>query len=138
MKRLASALAIKAYHESGQNRYKSGIILNLTPSYPRRDSNNPEDVRAGKIADAFFQSLHFFDPVLDPAVKGIFPEELGENRLKRIRQWYLRMQASDLDIIKNTYCRFVGGQTIIIPTADQSETKSLSDSAAEPHARKLF
>ena len=53
---LASALAIKAYHESGQTG-QIGIILNLTPSYPR-DSNNPEDVRAAEIADAF-SIVHF-------------------------------------------------------------------------------
>lgn len=65
---LASALAIKAYHETQDG--KIGIILNLTPSYPR-DENNPEDVKAAQIADAFFNRSF-----LDPAIHGTFPEEL--------------------------------------------------------------
>ncbi|WP_422804349.1 glycoside hydrolase family 1 protein [Streptococcus sp. FT1-55] len=65
---LASALAIKAYHETQDG--KIGIILNLTPSYPR-DENNPEDVKAAQIADAFFNRSF-----LDSAIHGTFPEEL--------------------------------------------------------------
>lgn len=65
---LASALAIQAYHEDQDGQI--GIILNLTPSYPR-DENNPEDVKAAKIADAFFNRSF-----LDPAIKGEYPEDL--------------------------------------------------------------
>lgn len=68
---LASALAIKSYHEMEQGGV-IGIILNLTPSYPR-DESNPEDVKAAQIADAFFNRSF-----LDPAVKGEFPSELIE------------------------------------------------------------
>lgn len=66
---LASAKAIQQYHElnlGGQ----IGIILNLTPSYPR-DEKNPEDVKASILTDAFFNRSF-----LDPSVKGTFPEEL--------------------------------------------------------------
>ena len=49
-----------------------GIILNLTPSYPR-DETNQDDVKAAQIADAFFNRSF-----LDPAVKGEFPQELIE------------------------------------------------------------
>ncbi|WP_430607639.1 beta-glucosidase [Enterococcus sp. DIV2379] len=66
---LASAKAIKVYHEMNLDG-EIGIILNLTPSYPR-DENDPEDVKAAQIADAFFNRSF-----LDPAVKGTFPEEL--------------------------------------------------------------
>jgi 6-phospho-beta-glucosidase len=66
---LASAKAIKVYHEMNLGG-EIGIILNLTPSYPR-DENDPEDVKAAQIADAFFNRSF-----LDPAVKGTFPEEL--------------------------------------------------------------
>lgn len=66
---LASAKAIKAYHEMNQSG-QIGIILNLTPSYPR-DENNPDDVTAAAIADAFFNRSF-----LDTAVKGTFPVEL--------------------------------------------------------------
>lgn len=66
---LASAKAIQIYHETGQDG-EIGIILNLTPSYPR-DENNAADVKAATIADAFFNRSF-----LDPAVKGEFPQEL--------------------------------------------------------------
>ncbi|WP_421038693.1 glycoside hydrolase family 1 protein [Streptococcus hyointestinalis] len=65
---LASSLAIKAYHESQDGQI--GIILNLTPSYPR-DEKNAEDVKAARIADAFFNRSF-----LDPAIKGEYPEDL--------------------------------------------------------------
>uniref|UniRef100_UPI0035A0AFD4 glycoside hydrolase family 1 protein n=1 Tax=Streptococcus ferus TaxID=1345 RepID=UPI0035A0AFD4 len=65
---LASALAIQTYHEDQDGQI--GIILNLTPSYPR-DENNPEDVKAAKIADAFFNRSF-----LDPAIKGEYPADL--------------------------------------------------------------
>src|SRR5699024_1474867 len=48
---------------------KIGIILNLTPSYPR--SENPTDLRASRIADLFFNRSF-----LDPAVLGEYPREL--------------------------------------------------------------
>lgn len=68
---LASALAIQAYRKLGQDG-QIGIILNLTPSYPR-DVNNPADVKAAAIADAFFNRSF-----LDPSIKGTFPKELVE------------------------------------------------------------
>lgn len=46
-----------------------GIILNLTPSYPR--SQNEYDLKASFIADLFF-NRSFLDPVL----KGSYPKEL--------------------------------------------------------------
>lgn len=96
---LASALAIKAYHENGHTG-QIGIILNLSPSYPR-DSSNPEDVRAAEIADAIFNRSF-----LDPAVKGIFPEEL----VKIVKELDMipDMQEGDLDIIKNNTVDLLG------------------------------
>lgn len=66
---LASAKAIKVYRDLNLDG-EIGIILNLTPSYPR-DANNPEDVKAASVADAFFNRSF-----LDPAIRGIFPEDL--------------------------------------------------------------
>lgn len=88
---LASALAIKAYHELGQSG-QIGIILNLTPSYPR-DSQNPADVEAAEIADAFFNRSF-----LDPAIKGTFPEQLVE--IVKELEMVPEMQEGDLEIIK--------------------------------------
>lgn len=64
----ASALAIEQYRAQDQDG-KIGIVLNLTPSYPR--SQHPADLRAAEIADLFFNRSF-----LDPAVKGTFPPEL--------------------------------------------------------------
>lgn len=66
---LASARAIQKYHSRDYDG-EIGIILNLTPSYPR-DANNPEDQKASIMADAFFNRSF-----LDPSIKGMFPEEL--------------------------------------------------------------
>jgi len=67
---LASSLAVKACHEVLPDS-KIGIVLNLTPAYPR--SQHPADVKAARIAD-LFQAQSF----LDPSVLGTYPEELVE------------------------------------------------------------
>lgn len=65
---LSSAKAIKIY-KSMKLDGKIGIILNLTPSYPR--SQHPADLKASVLCDAFFNRSF-----LDPSVKGTFPKEL--------------------------------------------------------------
>ncbi len=67
---LASARAIAEYRDLGQDG-RIGIVVNLTPSYPR--SEHPADLRAAHIAD-----LMFNQSFLDPAVKGAYPAELVE------------------------------------------------------------
>ncbi|MGE6223051.1 glycoside hydrolase family 1 protein [Aeromonas media] len=67
---LAHAKAVQRYRELGQDG-QIGIILNLTPSYPR--SQHPADLKAAKIADLMFNRSF-----LDPAVKGAYPAELVE------------------------------------------------------------
>lgn len=96
---LASALAIKEYKKSNQDG-KIGIILNLTPSYPR-DINNPEDVKAANIADLLFNRSF-----LDPSVKGIYPKELVE--LLKERDILPDYKKEDLEIIKNNTIDFLG------------------------------
>lgn len=65
---LAHAKAVQAYRSQGQDG-QIGIILNLTPSYPR--SQHPADLKAANIADLFFNRSF-----LDPAVRGEYPSEL--------------------------------------------------------------
>lgn len=65
---LASAKAIKEFKSIVKDG-KIGIILNLTPAYPR--SNNPSDLKAARIAELFTNKSF-----LDPAVKGYYDEEL--------------------------------------------------------------
>ena len=55
---LASALAVRACHEVLPDA-KIGIVLNLTPAYPR--SENPADARAAHIAE-LFANKSFLDP----------------------------------------------------------------------------
>lgn len=77
---LASAKAINRFKELGCDKDggKIGIVLNLTPAYPR--SNNEEDLNAAKIADTIFNYSF-----LDPAIKGEFPsllvDILSENNI---------------------------------------------------------
>ena len=67
---LASALAVKACHETNPD-HKICVVLNLTPAYPR--SQSEEDVKAARIAE-LFQTKSF----LDPSVLGEYPRELVE------------------------------------------------------------
>lgn len=65
---LAHARAVQLFRE-GRFPGEIGIILNLTPSYPR--STHPEDEKAARIADLFFNRSF-----LDPALLGHYPAEL--------------------------------------------------------------
>lgn len=96
---LASAKAIAAYHSMKLDG-EIGIILNLTPSYPR-DETNPADVKAAVIADAFFNRSF-----LDPSVKGEFPVELVE-LLKEIDH-LPEYEEEDLVIIKENTVDLLG------------------------------
>lgn len=96
---LASAKAIKVYHEMNLDG-EIGIILNLTPSYPR-DENDPEDVKAAQIADAFFNRS-----LLDPAVKGTFPEELVT--IVKELDMVPAMEADDLQTIRENTIDLLG------------------------------
>ena len=96
---IASAMAVKVYHElnlGGQ----IGIILNLTPSYPR-DENNPEDVKASILADAMFNRSF-----LDPSVKGTFPDELIT--IVKELDMMPEIKDGDLEIIQNNTVDLLG------------------------------
>lgn len=66
---IAHAKAVKVFKELEIEDGKIGIILNLTPSYPR--SEHPADKKAAHIADLFFNRSF-----LDPAVLGHYPKDL--------------------------------------------------------------
>lgn len=95
---LSSAKAVKAYKELQQGG-KIGIILNLTPSYPR--SNHPADLEASRIADAFFNRSF-----LDPSVKGVFPQDLVE-LLRSIGQ-LPTVEEGDLQLIRENTVDLLG------------------------------
>lgn len=65
---LANAKVIQTYKENGHDG-KIGIVLNLTPSYPR--SQNEADLKAAEVADLFFNRSF-----LDPVTKGVYPKAL--------------------------------------------------------------
>ena len=95
---LASALAIKEYKSLDLDG-KIGIVLNLTPAYPR--SQNKEDLKAAEIAEAF-QNKSF----LDPAVKGTFPSLLIDIlKEHELMPFYSK---EDLQVIKENTVDFLG------------------------------
>ena len=98
---LASAKAIEAYRKGGYNKDggKIGIVLNLTPSYPRSESK--EDLAAAKFADDFFNNSF-----LDPAIKGKFPEYLVEKLTEDKVLW--EATEEEMGIIKNNTIDFLG------------------------------
>lgn len=65
---LAHSKAIKIYKSMNLDG-EIGVILNLTPSYPK--SNSAEDLEAAQLADLFFNKSF-----LDPLIKSEFPSEL--------------------------------------------------------------
>jgi len=96
---LASAKAIERYRNlklDGQ----IGIVLNLTPSYPRSEQN-PEDVKAAYIAD-----LCFNKSFLDPAIKGEYPKDLVE--FLKQNDALPEYEIEDIEIIKNNVVDFLG------------------------------
>lgn len=66
---IAHAQAVKAYRTFAVEDGKIGIVLNLTPSYPR--SEHQADLKASQAADLFFNRSF-----LDPSVLGEYPLEL--------------------------------------------------------------
>ena len=78
---------------------KIGIVLNLTPAYPRSESE--EDLKASKIADTIFNYSF-----LDPAVKGEFPKLLVDLLKEDNVLW--ESTKEELDIIKNNTIDFLG------------------------------
>lgn len=95
---LANALAIKNYRELNGDG-KIGIVLNLSPCYPR--SENKWDLKASFIADLFANKSF-----LDPAVKGYFPIEL----IDIIKEHNLMPKyiESDLKIISENTVDYLG------------------------------
>jgi len=98
---LASAKAIEAFHASSCAAHggRIGIVLNLTPAYPRSD--DPKDVAAADFAETF--KNRFF---LDPAVKGVFPAKLVEVLKRDGVLW--DGTDEELEIIKNNTVDYLG------------------------------
>ena len=98
---LASAKAIKRFKELGytEDGGQIGIVLNLTPAYPR--SNSEDDLYASKVADTIFNYSF-----LDPAVKGQFPSLLLDLLKEDNILW--ESTEEELQIIKDNTIDFLG------------------------------
>lgn len=96
---VAHAKVVEAYHSLHVEEGKIGIVLNLTPSYPR--SQNAADLKAARIADLLFNRSF-----LDPAILGEYPQELIE--LLREHGQLPTVQEGDLLLIKNNAVDILG------------------------------
>lgn len=95
---VASAMAIREYRKLNQNG-KIGIVLNLTPAYPR--SENPEDVKASRIAELFANNSF-----LDPSVRGYYDKELIE--ILKKHDLLPDYSNEELEIIKENTVDYLG------------------------------
>ncbi|WP_350343044.1 glycoside hydrolase family 1 protein [Proteinivorax tanatarense] len=96
---VAHKKAVKAFKEANIEGGKIGIILNLTPSYPKGE--NVEDIRAAEIADAFFNKSF-----LDPAVLGRYPRVIRD--VLKTEGIKVNYSQEELDLIKNYKVDFLG------------------------------
>lgn len=76
-----------------------GIVLNLTPSYPR--SSHPSDVNAAKTADLLFNRSF-----LDPVVKGHFSKDLIE--FLKENDLCPNAEKKELETVKNNKVDYLG------------------------------
>jgi len=95
---VAHAKAVEIYHGLNLGG-KIGIILNLTPSYPRGQS--PEDLEAAHLADLFFNRSF-----LDPVIKGEFPSDLVT--ILKERKLLPKVLPTDLKSIKQNKIDLLG------------------------------
>lgn len=95
---LAHVYAVREFKEN-QHKGKIGIILNLTPSYPR--SEDPADQEAAKWADVLFNRSF-----LDPSVHGTYPVEMKE--FMEREQLEISYEEEDFHLMKQYTVDFLG------------------------------
>ena len=96
---MAHVRAVEEFRKVGVKNGQIGIILNISPAYPR--SNSPEDLEAKACADNI--SIYSF---LDPTVLGAVPEKLVE--ILRAKNALPTTVEGDKELIKNNTIDFVG------------------------------
>lgn len=96
---LANVKAIEKFKKLKAEGAKIGIVLNLSPVYPR--SNHPADLKAAEIADLFYNRSF-----LDPCVKGQYSQKLIE--LLKSYNHLPEYLDSDLELIKNNTIDYLG------------------------------
>ncbi|MYL45254.1 family 1 glycosylhydrolase [Virgibacillus halodenitrificans] len=115
---LASAKVIKTYRQLNKAG-EIGIILNLTPSYPRSDSQG--DIEAANMADLFFNRSF-----LDPSVLGEYPTELVE--VLRKHDLLPEVNQGDLELIKENTVDYLGVNYYQPRRVKEKEAPSNTDS----------
>lgn len=98
---LASAKAVAAFRKTdcARNGGRIGIVLNLTPAYPRSDSE--ADRRAAAFAEDFKNNAFLY-----PAVKGYFPESLTDILASDEVIW--EATQDELEVIRQNTVDFLG------------------------------
>ncbi|EOL47653.1 hypothetical protein RV11_GL000457 [Enterococcus phoeniculicola] len=96
---LAHAMAVNRYKNSKYNDGEIGIILNLSPVYPK--STHVEDKKAAHITD-----LIYIRSFLDTVVHGYFPEELIQ--LFKTHQLLPKVEEEDKEIFQRNIVDFLG------------------------------
>jgi len=119
---LSNALAVRAYRESRQDG-KIGIILNLTPSYPK--SQNPADLKASQLADTIFNRSF-----LDPSMTGEFPADLV--RFLKEHNFLPKLEEGDKEIIKEHTIDLLGINYYQIRYVKVKESMPYSDAPFMP------
>lgn len=121
---LAHAKAVEAFRLSRYNDGKIGIILNLSPVYPKSDS--PEDIEAAKWADRIY--IRSF---LDCAVKGFFSDEFVQ-KLK-CSDLSPETKEGDRAIFKNNTVDFIGCNYYQPMRVQAASTKQNTERINSPH-----
>ncbi|MFR3683683.1 MAG: glycoside hydrolase family 1 protein [Enterococcus sp.] len=121
---LAHAKAVEAFRLSRYNDGKIGIILNLSPVYPKSDS--PEDIEAAKWADHIY--IRSF---LDCAVKGFFSDEFVQ-KLK-CSDLSPETKEGDRAIFKNNTVDFIGCNYYQPMRVQATSTKQNTERINSPH-----
>ncbi len=110
---LATAKVIEAYRSMKQEG-KIGLVLNLSPAYPR--SNSEEDEKAAQFCDDFFDNAFLY-----PAIRGEFPENLV-NTLKADEVMW-EYNEEEMELFKNNRIDFLGVNYYQPKRVKQRETK---------------
>lgn len=115
---IAGAKAVREFKKTRKSG-DIGIVLNLTPSYPR-DLNNIEDVKAADICDLIFNRSF-----LDASIKGEFPKEIIE--FVKNNDLLPDVRDEEIKILKENTVTFLGVNYYQPRRVKCRETKLLSE-----------
>ncbi|MGL6098113.1 MAG: glycoside hydrolase family 1 protein [Fusobacteriaceae bacterium] len=118
---LAHSKVVNMYKELNLSG-KIGVILNLTPTYPR--SQDKEDLQAAHMADLFFNKSF-----LEPMLKGVFSQELCE--VLKEHELIPEIRNSELKMIKKAKVDFLGVNYYVPRRVKAKEKKEIKFNSPE-------